>query len=578
MPTSRVTTFIDLFALALATASASAHPHPPFRLNYTVSVTSTPVSATQIQPPPPPPPEQVTVLAALDAAPTRNSTTIATIEVDVMPFLGRESNGKTGGGPHNEAFHWLGQLGADMVRFAPWFPNPGLVVAELHPPNCSRNYSSWNVTLLDAIYADFAAAVGEHSVAMQLSTLPGWMFSDGMPWADCDQDPWAPCMSYGRQGIAMRDPTCGEAARYIARLVGWFTQGGATDECGTWHPSGHHHKWALLSVLNEVQHEHFGPDPDRHFGPWGSGAANYTKCYDAIVAESRKVYPDLKFVGPELGPEGWDGEHATQFLEYFLDGANHADGKAPDYASFHYPAGALCGAPPVRADSSAYFQKLDCWITGAVADVERIRQRIAPKAGLLCNEIYDGDGSGVSRGKMIPTASWNLAASWFGYAVGNLAEIGVKVVGQDQLAGGPSPDNSASVSCLDWATGRPNAKYYSIQMVAAAFGVGTHGVDGVVKTLYKSTNTSAIYALPFTRYAANGTADGVRRLLLSSKLSRPMVVTLKGGWCEAGTARVLEAGAGPDSEPGFDPPVDRAVTDGVLTLGAYALATVECGR
>ena len=73
-------------------------------------------------------------------------------------------------------------------------------------------------------------------------------------------------MSYGRQGVNMRDPTCGEAARYIARLVGWFTQGGATDECGTWHPSGHHHKWALLSVLNEVQHEHFGPDPDRRFG------------------------------------------------------------------------------------------------------------------------------------------------------------------------------------------------------------------------------------------------------------------------------------------------------------------------
>ena len=59
--------------------------------------------------------------------------------------------------------------------------------------------------------------------------------------------------------------------------------------------------------------------------------------------------------------------------------------------------------------------RLDCWITGGVADVERIRQRIAPEAGLLCNEIYDGDGSGVSRGKMIPSASWNLAASWFGY-------------------------------------------------------------------------------------------------------------------------------------------------------------------
>ena len=70
-----------------------------------------------------------------------------------------------------------------MVRFAPWFPNPRLVVAELEPHDCSRNYSSWNVTLLDQIYADFAKAVGNHSVAMQLSTLPSWLFTDGLPIA-----------------------------------------------------------------------------------------------------------------------------------------------------------------------------------------------------------------------------------------------------------------------------------------------------------------------------------------------------------------------------------------------------------
>ena len=75
-------------------------------------------------PPPPPPATVVTVTAALGAAPTRNVTTVAAIEVDVMPWLGRKSNGKTGGGPHDAAMHWLGLLGADMVRFAPWFPSP----------------------------------------------------------------------------------------------------------------------------------------------------------------------------------------------------------------------------------------------------------------------------------------------------------------------------------------------------------------------------------------------------------------------------------------------------------------------
>jgi hypothetical protein len=78
--------------------------------------------------------------------------------------------------------------------------------------------------------------------------------------------------------------------------------------------------------------------------------------------------------------------------------------------------------------------------------------------GLFCNEIYDGDGSPMA------SASSNLAASWFGYAVGNMAELGFADVGQDQLAGGPSPDNEQVVSMLDWTTGQPNAKYFSVQV------------------------------------------------------------------------------------------------------------------
>ena len=79
-------------------------------------------------------------------------------------------------------------------------------------------------------------------------------------------------------------------------------------------------------------------------------------------------------------------------------------------------------------------------------------------AGLFCNEIYDGDGSPMA------SASSNLAASWFGYAVGNMAELGFYDVGQDQLAGGPPPDNERTVSMLDWNTGQPNAKYFSVQV------------------------------------------------------------------------------------------------------------------
>ena len=163
-----------------------------------------------------------------------------------------------------------------------------------------------------------------------------------------------------------------------------------------------------------------------------------------------------------------------------------------------------------------------------------------------------------------------MLRSWFGYAVGLMAELGFLDVGQDQLAGGPPPDNEGVVSMLDWTTGQPNAKYFSVQMMAAAFGTGTKGVIGIEKTLYPSTNTTEIYVLPFKR-----ADDGARRLIICSKLSVPLNVTLTGGFCDNGKARVLEAAASSDT-PGFDPPVDRALVGGKIHLAAWALATVEC--
>ena len=154
-----------------------------------------------------------------------------------------------------------------------------------------------------------------------------------------------------------------------------------------------------------------------------------------------------------------------------------------------------------------------------------------------------------------------------------MAELGFRVVGQDQLAGGPPPDNSATVSCLDWETGQPNAKYWSIHLMAQAFGTGTKGIAGITKSLQPSTNTSAVYALPFRR--ADEAAAEVRRMIVVNKLSVPLALTLTGGWCESGAAMVLEA-ASNSTAPGFDPPRSRAVTGGKIELGAFALATLKC--
>ena len=84
------------------------------------------------------------------------------------------------------------------------------------------------------------------------------MYKDGKPDVPIPEDPWQyPSGNmgyYGQQGKILVDSSCGQMARYAARFVGWYTQGGFTDECGQRHHSGLFYKWRYLSVLNEDEH------------------------------------------------------------------------------------------------------------------------------------------------------------------------------------------------------------------------------------------------------------------------------------------------------------------------------------
>ncbi len=123
------------------------------------------------------------------------------------------------------------------------------------------------------------------SVVQQLSTMPSWMYKGGYcqdaspsclpldPWDTTDPfnayasgngerpvapDAWWPDLTVSilMDGTAcateLVDETCGSMARYMGRLVGWYTAGGFTDECGHFHESGLHYSWYGVSILNEV--------------------------------------------------------------------------------------------------------------------------------------------------------------------------------------------------------------------------------------------------------------------------------------------------------------------------------------
>jgi hypothetical protein len=104
---------------------------------------------------PPLPTGPLTVTVDWDAA-IVTTRTAATVEVDVMPFLGEAD----WGGPFDGYKKALDDLGSEFVRFAPWFANPRVAVTELTPHVCTATQPSanWNSTYFDAVMKDFMEA------------------------------------------------------------------------------------------------------------------------------------------------------------------------------------------------------------------------------------------------------------------------------------------------------------------------------------------------------------------------------------------------------------------------------------
>ena len=258
----------------------------------------------------------------------RVSKTTPTLQVVVNPPLRR-------GSPiHDRVFQALHDLEADNVRYVPWLPYPKLGVAELEPPADGK--TSWDFSLIDPMTIDFLQATTGHSVILNFSTIPQWMFKTEKPVrypADPDQVTW----DY-EQGTELRDSSMKEVAGYYARLVGWYTQRGFTDEYGKRHDSGHHYKIDYWEVLNEVDFEHqMTPE-------------TYTHVYDAVVAAIRRVQPQVKFVGLALAIPS----KRPRFFEYFLNPKNHAPGTPLDMISYHFYASPSPDLPP-EVDQYTFF-------------------------------------------------------------------------------------------------------------------------------------------------------------------------------------------------------------------------------
>lgn len=466
---------------------------------------------------------------------TRVSQTTPTLQVVVNPPLRR------GTPVHDGAFKALANLRADYVRYVPWLPYPRLGVAELEPPRDGK--TSWDFSLIDPMTVDFLEATKGHPVVLNFSTIPQWMIKTATP-VPYPADPNQPVWNY-TQGNDFADPTFHEVADYYARLLAWYTQGGFSDELGTWHESGHHYAISHWEVLNE-------PELERNLSP-----ETYTRLYDAVVQAMRKVQPDTKFGGMSLAFPAWQ----PHFFEYFLNPKNHEPGIPLDFVTYHFYAMPTRDQPP---DVQPYtlFTQADGFLN-LVRYIEHIRTRLSPATKTMLNEVgtISADDLGQSAPgyafKPIPASYWSLSGAVFAYLFGELTRVGIDVVGESQLVGFPT--QFPSVSMVDWENGAPNPRYRVLELLRDRIGPGDKLID-VQAGLFAPPWTNVAFAQAFVK------PDGTRRVLIVNKRDRAFDLVVAG----ASGGRLDTV----DQTTGFGPPASRTLASDTITVNGLGVAVV----
>jgi len=464
----------------------------------------------------------------------RTTQTTPTLQVVVNPPLER------GTPVHDNAFQSLHDLGADYVRYVPWLPYPKLGVAELEPPADGK--TSWDFTLIDPMTIDFLEATKGHSVILNFSTIPQWMYKTDLPIpypADPSQVTW----DY-EKGTELRDPTTKEVADYYARLLAWYTKGGFTDEFGKRHESGYHYSIPYWEVLNEIEFEH-------HTSP-----ETYTRLYDETVTAMKKVQPDLKFVGMALATTT-----DPHYFEYFLDHNNHKPGIPLDFISYHFYAIPTPDETP-EVEQFTFFDQADGFLK-TVRFVEAIRKRLSPETRTTIDElgVISADDSAQGEpghvAKPIENSYWNLAGALYAYLFGELTNIGIDVAGESQLVGYPT--QFPSVSMVDWTDGKPNARFWVLKLLHDNFGPGDKLVEIAPPSPPQSTQ-DYVYSLAFACH------NGKRRVLLVNKRNRPFDLTVTGA-----TGGQLDY---VDQTTGFQPPATVKLGEETFKLNGYGVSVV----
>ena len=451
------------------------------------------------------------------------SKTTPTLQLVENPMV------RPGSSIHEATFKALKELGANYVRYVPWFPYPKMAVAELDPP--TKDKTSWNFTYLDSTMQAFMKATEGHSVVINFSTTPAWMWKTDSV-VKYPADPYKTCWNYN-QGTQLRDTTMKEVSAYFARLLSWYVKGGFTDELGKFHKSGHYYKIPYWEVLNE-------PDLEHNISP-----QLYTKMYDAIVTEMKKVSPSTKFIGISVA-----NIRNPEYFEYFLNQKNHIPGITLEGISYHHYSQPSWPEQTLEGYQYTFFEKADGFLE-KVRYIENIRKRLAPHTFTMINEIGVILRSPEVSGP-IADNYWSLAGAMYAHIFLELTKIGIDAAGESQLVGYPTqfPD----VSMMNWENGKPNARFWVLKLLKDNFGPG----DYLVSTDFKTPEVGA---------QGFKTKDG-RKILLINKRNEEISIQLP---AEANDAQVSVV----DIITRENPPSQVLLTSEIIKLKPFSVAVIK---
>lgn len=325
-----------------------------------------------------------------------------------------------------EGLSALRELGADLVRYQGWRNRPDLTVAEPDPPRDGA--ASWDFSRIDPPFFDFLDANGGRPFIMNFSTPPAWIAATGDPQAIAD---------------------------YFGRFVSWYVEGGFVDEAGVRRASGHRVSFPCWEVLNE-------PDLEGENDP-----ARYTALYDAIVERIHRISPETRFIGLALASTLSNPAFST----HFLNPRNHRAGIPIDGVSYHFYA-QYRSDQSAREQAATVFDQADRFLD-SLRYIAAIRGELSPSTEILITEI--GAMNQGARGPRPETLAVEaqLSAAMYAYLYARMAALGIESAHASGLVAVQPDQMWQELAMIEWASGRPNARYRVLKLLIDNMGPGS---------------------------------------------------------------------------------------------------------